>query len=334
MNARIQAISHYLPEAVLTNSDLKREHPDWDVEKAAGSTGVYSRHIAANDEIASDLAYKAALRLFDEYEIDRSEIDFVLFCTQSNDYLTPTTACILQDRLGLRSGVGAVDFNQGCAGFIYGLSLAKGLIIQGSAKKILLLTSETISKYLHHGDRSVRMLFGDGATASLIVPSEEQGIGDFVFGTDGRGFDKIILKRGGARFPYDYTLADMPDGYGNVHNENNFYMDGQAIFLFSIKRGPAVIRELLEKTGESLSDFDYIIPHQANRLIVETIGRQLKVDSSKLIIDIAETGNTVSSTIPLVLSRAIISGKLKKGDKVLLAAFGVGLSWAATSVCL
>lgn len=168
MGAYIKAISYYLPETVLTNEALVREFPEWSVDKVAQKVGVHSRHLAGEHETAGDMAERAARRLFDEYTIDPKEVDFLLLCTQSPDYFFPSTACILQNRLGLRTDVGAFDYNLGCSGCVYGLAVAKGLIAGGIARNVLLLTAETYNKYLHPSDKSNRSIFGDGAAACLI----------------------------------------------------------------------------------------------------------------------------------------------------------------------
>ena len=160
-------------------------------------TGVRQRHIAGPDECASDLGVAAAERLFAEFDIDRSTIDFLLFCTQTPDYLLPTTSCLMQDRLRLRTSIGALDFNLGCSGFVYGLALAEGLIRSGGARRVLLVTAETYSKYIDPTDRSLRTIFGDGAAATLIEPSDEPSLGSFIFGTDGRGADTLLVTEGG-----------------------------------------------------------------------------------------------------------------------------------------
>lgn len=327
-------MTYYLPENLLTNEDLKKDFPEWNVDEMHQSTGVYSRHISLPDETPSDLAYKAAERLFSENNFDRNTIDFILFCTQSNDYITPTTACVLQNRLCIPVSAGAVDINQGCSGFLYGLALADGLIKAGTAKNILLLTAETSSRYINKKDKSCRFLFGDGASAAIIsdVPGKLLlNVGKFVLGTDGKGYQNIIIKYGGAR----QSLSDAPpeeikDEYGNIRTASDFYMNGNAVFLFSINTGPKLVIQTLEKSGLGINDIDYFVLHQANKIILETIRKRLCVPEDKVIIDIETTGNTVSSSVPIVLSNLCKRINLKKGNKILIAAFGVGYSWGAT----
>jgi 3-oxoacyl-[acyl-carrier-protein] synthase-3 len=336
MKSFIKAVSVYLPEKILTNEELNNEFPEWKVFKLSKVTGINTRHISAVDEISSDMACKAAEKLFVEHKINRKTIDFIMFCTQSNDYLTPTTACILQKRLNIPTSCGAFDYNLGCTGYVYGLSIAKGLIESGSAKNILLLTAETITKYINPGDKSTRILFGDGATASLISSAKENSqsfIDRFIFGTDGRGYKNIILKYGGARFPLkDAITADLTDKYGNIQNETNFYMNGPAVFNFSIKIAPLAILQTLKKHKLKLDDVDIFVLHQANKIILDTIRQKLKLPREKFHLCIEDTGNTVSSTIPIALNDAINKGIIKNGSTVMLVAFGVGYSWASCIV--
>ena len=199
--AAIGPIAIYLPETVETNEFLKAQHPRWDMDLIYAKTGVRARHWAAPGQCASDLGVEAAQRLFAQHQIDRQTIDFLLFCTQTPDYPLPTTACLMQQRLGLPTSVGALDFNLGCSGFVYGLALADGLIHSGAARRVLLITAETYSKYIDPTDRSLRTIFGDGAAATLIEAAAEPSLGSFVFGTDGRGADTLIVGQGGARPP-------------------------------------------------------------------------------------------------------------------------------------
>lgn len=198
--AAIGPIAIYLPEKVEDIAYLKSQYPRWDMDLIYAKTGVRARHIAAPEECPSDLGVAAAEGLFAQHQIDRSTIDFLLFCTQTPDYPLPTTACLMQERLGLPTSIGALDFNLGCSGFVYGLSLADGLIRSGAARRIP-VTAETYSKYIDATDRSLRTIFGDGAAATLIDASEEQSLGSFVFGTDGRGADTLMVTEGGARRP-------------------------------------------------------------------------------------------------------------------------------------
>jgi 3-oxoacyl-[acyl-carrier-protein] synthase-3 len=336
MTSFIEAISYYLPETVLSNADLAARFPDLKIDDLTRLTGVMNRHIAADGETAADMAVSAAEKLFAEHHIDRNSIDFVLFNTQWSDYITPASACIIQERLGIQRNTGALDLSQGCTGYIYGLSVARGLIETGSAKRILLLTSDTITRSIHTLDRSNRAIFGDGAAATLIsVRDDTKGphIGRFTFGTDGSGYQEIIIRQGGAKFPLpQYQQEDYIDSYGNIRNDACFYMNGTTIFSFSVKIVPELLSRTLESNNLHYEDIDFFIFHQANLIILETLIKKNKIPMEKTIIHLEDCGNTVSSTIPIALYHALNEGRIAKGDKVLLAGFGVGLSWAGTVV--
>lgn len=332
----IKAISYYLPEKRLTNSEIKTLHPDWNVDEMEQYTGVKTRYISASDEYASDMAEKAAKKLFIEHSINPDEIDFLILCTQTTDYIAPATSCVMQNTLGLSKNIGAFDFNLGCTGFVYGLSMAKGLIESNSAKNVLLITSENISKYIHPLDKSTLFLFGDAAAATLISKSEfsdNSGIGNFSFGTDGSGVDKIFLKYGSPRNPLtEAKIEDSMDRFGNILNDSKFYMNGPAVFNFSINTAPKHIQDLLLKEKTKIDEIDFFILHQANKLILDTIRKKLRVPENKFIINIEKYGNTVASSIPIAFSDAIGEKVIKKGDKILLSAFGVGYSWASVII--
>lgn len=336
MKSYIRAISYHLPEEVISNDDLARQFPDLKIDDLTRLTGVRTRHIADNDETAADLAYHAAMKLFSEHEISPDEIDHIIFCAQGADYITPSTSCILQDRLGISENAGSLDINQGCTGFIYGLSIANGLIATDNAMNVLLLTSINISELLHTEDKSNRAIFGDGAAATLIssntnLPGSE--IGNFVFGTDGKGFDTIIIRNGGARYPhYKHDAEDFTDENGNIRNHRNFYMNGAGVFNFSVEKTPVLINQVLEKAGLSHDEIKLYVLHQANQIILESIFRKMKIPKEKQLFQLENCGNTVSSTIPIALYHAIADGKIKRGDKVVLAGFGVGFSWAGCVV--
>ena len=330
MGAYIKAISYYLPDRVVTNEDLVKEFPEWDVEKVYSKVGVKERHLAADSETAGDLAEKAALKLFEEYQVSPSDIDFLLLCTQSPDYRLPSTACILQDRLGIPTSAGAFDYDLGCSGCIYGMAVAKGLIAAGLASHVLLLTAETYTKYLHPDDKSNRTIFGDGAAACLI--SKEKGlaeIGDFVFGTDGSGADNLMVKTQGARFP-ERTGLSTEDDDGHVNRDDYLYMNGSAIFNFTLEQVPPMMKQLLEKSGLGKDDIDYYVFHQANKYMLSTLRKICGISKDKFHIDLEHTGNTVSSTILISLKDSLEQGLICPGMKVMACGFGVGLSYGGT----
>ena len=327
MEAYIKAISYYLPEKVVTNEQLVEEFPEWSVDKIAKKVGINERHIAADDETAGDMAYKAAEKLIQENGIRRDSIDFVLLCTQSPDYFLPSTSCIIQSRLGLPTKCGAFDFNLGCSGYEYGLAVAKGLIVSGVAKNILLLTAETYNKHIHPKDKGNRTIFGDGASASLISSDGFAKIGEFVLGSDGSGYDRLIHKTGAMR--HYQPLNDFhEDENGTPLSSDHLYMDGKAIFDFTSDIVPPMIEETLVKHQLKMEDVDLFVFHQANRYMINYLRKLMEIDKDKFYVFMETVGNTVSSTIPIALCEAKKEGKLH--GNVVLAGFGVGLSYGAT----
>jgi len=335
--AILRAIEFHLPEKVETGADLASVFPEWPVAKIEEKTGIARRHIAGPGECASDLAAEAARKLFASHACTAAEIDFILLCTQTPDYLLPTTACVLQDRLGIPTSAGALDFNLGSSGFVYGLSLAQGLIETGAARNVLLLTADTYSKLLYPADKSVRTIFGDGAAAALISAGEESAdeplLGPFVFGTDGAGAPNLIVPAGGMREPRSEASATpVSDSSGNVRTRETLFMDGGEIFAFTLSKVPLLVKQLLAKSGKTAEQIDLFVLHQPNRYMLESIRKQLRVPPERFYIYLADCGNTVSATIPIALKAAQQDGTLQSGHLVMLVGFGVGYSWAATLV--
>ena len=331
IRAAIKAISTFLPATTLTNEQLAEEFGDWDASKIYEKTGIAQRHIAASDECASDLGVAAAQKLFESGACAPADIDFLLFCTQSPDYFLPTTACTMQHRLGLRTDSGAIDFNQGCSGFVYGLSLAKSLIESGTSRTVLLITAETYSKFINPQDRGVRTIFGDGAAATLVgaLESETELLGPFIFGTDGRGAQELIVPAGGSRKGVSVYLAASTE-HEEWRTERDLYMNGPEIFNFTLKTVPHAVNQLLEKCARRQEEIDFFILHQANKFMLESLRRKMKIPAEKFWIEMEAYGNTVSSTIPIALTAAREQERIQSGDRVALVGFGVGYSWGAT----
>ena len=311
MKVYIKALSYYLPERIVTNAELLKDFPEWSVDKVTAKVGVTSRHLAADNETAGDLAEKAARRLFEEYGISPSEIDFLLLCTQS-----PVTS-------------GAFDYNLGCSGCIYGLAVAKGLVSAGIARNVLLLTAETYSKYLHPSDKSNRSIFGDGAAACLISTDGFVEIGDFVCGTDGSGAENLIVKTGASK-QRKPTGIFKEDEEGHTWYDDYLYMNGGAIFNFTLETVPVLVRQLLDKSGSQKEEIDYFIFHQANKFMLNTIRKVCVLPKEKFYVSLENTGNTVSSTVLIGLKDCLLNGTIKAGMQVVVAGFGVGLSWGGT----
>lgn len=333
MKSEIRAIAYHLPERELSNEHLAAEYPGWTMEKIQEKTGIRCRRIAAPSECASDLGVEACRKLFAQVTCQPEDIDFLLFCTQSPDYYLPTTACVMQDRLGIPTHAGALDFNLGCSGYIYGLGLAAGLIETGQARNVLLVTAETYSKHIHAGDRSVRTLFGDAAAATLVSAGNGRGIGPFVYGTDGTGAGKLIVPAGGMRQPRTAATAEVQtDDQGNNRSADNLFMDGAEIFTFTLKSVPKLVEATLEKSGATMDDIDYFVFHQANRFMLESLRRKIRIPQEKFLTFFEDCGNTVSSTIPIVLQAKSEQGVIRAGHRLMLVGFGVGYSWGATLV--
>ncbi|SHK28373.1 3-oxoacyl-ACP synthase III family protein [Epilithonimonas mollis] len=308
----IAAIEYYLPRNILTNDDIAKEFPEWSAEKIKAKIGVESRHIAEQDETALDMAYKACKKLFRNY--DKNKIDFILFCTQSPDYFLPTTACILQDKLGLSKSVGALDFNLGCSGFVYGLTLAKGLIATGIAQNILLVTSETYSKFLDKEDKSNRTIFGDGAAVTIVEKDSAKSDFQFSVGTDGSGFSNLIVENGASR-----NNAEKPV----------LYMKGPKIFTFAVENIPTLINDTLEKNRLRMDDIDLFVFHQASSYMLNYLKDLCNIPDEKFFMEMKDIGNTVSASIPIALKLAQDKSIIQKGNKVMVVGFGVGYSWGA-----
>ena len=285
--------------------------------------GITERHIAADDETATDMAYHAAENLFAQ-GVDRNAVDFIILCTQSPDYFLPSSACILQDRLGLSKQCGAFDFNLGCSGYEYGLAIAKGLIAANIAKNILLLTAETYTKYLHEQDKGNRTIFGDGASASLVSTEGFAEIGEVVVGTDGSGAENLIVRSLGSRHK-DLMNNAQVDEDGNIVSGDHLYMHGGNVFNFTADVVPPMVEELLEKSHLKQDEVDLWVFHQANKYMINYLRKLLDIDKDKFYIYMQTVGNTVSSTIPIALCEARKENRLH--GNILLAGFGVGLSW-------
>jgi 3-oxoacyl-[acyl-carrier-protein] synthase-3 len=332
VKAAVRGIEYFLPERVLTNEQLASQFQDWTAQKILDKTGISERHLTASDECASDLAEKACLKLFAAGNCSSADVDFILLCTQSPDYFLPTTACILQDRLGIPTSAGALDFNLGCSGFVYGLALAKGLVETGQANNVLLITSETYSKFMNPEDKSVRTIFGDAGAATLVVRQENslgdtELLGPFVFGTDGSGAENLIVRAGAMRQPHENST--QLDHEGREKTCANLYMNGGEIFNFTLRIIPPVVRDVLIRADKSLDDVDLFVFHQANRYMLEHLRKKLHIPEQKFYISMEYTGNTVSCTIPIAINHALRDGTLKPGATVMMVGFGVGYSWGA-----
>ncbi len=320
----IGPIASYIPEQTESNDDLAAQNPNWDMDVIFEKTGIRTRHIAAPEQCVSDLGVEAAERLFSQHDIDRDSIDYLLFCTQTPDYPLPTTACLVQDRLGLRTSIGALDYNLGCSGYVYGLSLADGLIRSEVARKVLLITSETYSKYVHSTDRSLRTIFGDGATATLVEAADQPSMGHFVFGTDGSRADTLMVTDGGSCPPERAMKPRKRKRW-----PSRLYMDGPELLQFALGVIPKAVEQVLAKAGQGREDVDYYLMHQATSHLLEHVRARMGLEREELPVELAEYGNTVSCTLPILIESMRNGERLTPGRQSVMVGFGVGLSWAA-----
>lgn len=319
--AYISNLEVYFPDNIVSNIDLEGIVEKLSAIKIGAKIGVNNRHVALADQSALDLAEGACRKILEK--VDAESIDYLLLCTQSPEYFLPTTACILQDRLGLPTHCAALDFNLGCSGYVYGLSLAKGIIASGQAKKVMLVTSDTYSKYIGHEDVANRSIFGDAATATIIEPSDDDCLGQFVLGTDGSGAKNLIVKNGAFGSP---NKDNSKDDY--------LYMDGPEIFNFTIKAVPKLVENVLAKNDMNLDDLDYSVFHQANAYMLNYLRKKCSIPSEKFHIGMENCGNTVSSTIPIGLKQAIDDNRINSQSKVLIVGFGVGYSYGGTIITI
>lgn len=327
MNAAIKRIEYYLPEKIVTNADLQEAFPHWDVDKVEKKSGVVSRHIAAANETAMDLSIKACEKLFGQY--NKNKIDGIIYCTQSPDYIMPSNSFLLQRHFKLNESAFAFDFNHACTGYIYALMMANSFIRSGAASHLLVINADTYSRYINPKDRSTRVLFGDGAAASIIEAAEDgMEVMDTMLATYGDGYDKFMIPAGAARMPHSpVTAAEITDAAGNTRSSDNIKMDGFAVWSFINSKVPQQVKSLLQKNQLEIADIDLFIFHQASLMTIESLMKIMKLDKEKVFINIQEIGNTVSASIPIAIKDAMDAGRLQRGRKIILCGFGVGLSY-------
>ena len=325
----IEAVAYAFPERRLSNDELRKAYPHWDFDRLEKRTGVFSRYVAASGETALDFALQACERLQEDGRLRPEEIDAVIFCTQSPDYIMPPNACLLHGALGLRTGALAFDITLACSGYIYGLQIASGLIAAGAGARVLLATADTYTRFIHDGDRATRCLFGDGGAVSLISGSENGWrIRDIRCGTAGKHHDKFMIPAGGMRLPCSAeTARETVDQSGNIRTAEHIRMDGLGVLSFFNSTVPCAVREALQRNGLELRDIDLFVFHQASQVALDNLSAALRIPPAKMVYDLAETGNLVSASIPVALQRAFESGRVQPGQRVLLCGFGVGLSW-------
>lgn len=319
MKSFVKYISTYLPSVEITNEEIAARFPEWDSDKIFDKIGIKKRNIAAKDEFVVDMACSAIENLTKQHDFDLDSVDYFILCTQSPDYQLPTSACIVQNQVGLSKDCGAIDINQGCSGYIYGLSLASALVESGNFKNVLLVTADMYSKRIHYNDKGNISLFGDAATATIISTEGEYEIGKFTLGTDGSGFENLIVKNGGLRNKEDF----------NEENLDNFlYMDGSAIFDFTSKNVPALVNQNLEINELKKEDIDLFVFHQANTFMLNFLRKRIGIPQDKFLLNMENYGNTVSSSIPLAFSPYFNENY----KNIMMVGFGVGYSWGAIAI--
>ncbi len=334
MSVGIVDISYCLGSDRLSNAELQLENPQWDMDRIFERTGVTSRPIAAPAETALDLGEKAATALLEKLDMSGDQIDALIFCTQTPDHVLPSNSVLLHGRLGIPQGVMAFDIMHACSGFIYGLGIGRSLVLSGTASRVLLVTADTYTRLLHPQDRSTRPIFGDGAAATLIsVVEPALTILDMTFATAGKQAGRFIVKSGGARYPKHSPVVDvMVDKSGRVRSDEHIYMDGMGVLSFFTGVVPKAVKEILTRNQLSIDDISLFVFHQASQLALEGLQRTLAIPENKILIDLSDTGNLVSASIPVALTRVMASRRPQPGKLAVLCGFGVGLSWGTALV--
>ena len=322
MQALITGWGYYVPPRVLTNADLERmvdTSDAWIYER----TGIRERHVVEGDEVTSGMATKAAKEALARARVRAEDLDAIIVATTSPDYFLPTAACLVQENLGARKAA-VFDLGAACAGFVYGLAVARGLVASGAARKILLVGAETISRFIDWTDRATCVIFGDGAGAVVIEASAAgAGIQSTALHGDGRQKKHLRLEGGGALHP-----ASRRDDLAS----NFIQMNGPEVFKLAVPAMADAAKEALAQAGLGLEDVDLFVPHQANARIIEAVAKRLGLDRSKVFIDIDRFGNTSAASIPIALCDAVGQGRVRQGDTLVFAAFGGGMTWGAAVV--
>jgi 3-oxoacyl-[acyl-carrier-protein] synthase III len=330
MGLVISHIEYYLPEKVVTNEDLAIENPEWDIKKIEKKSGVKNRHISTPDQTALDLAIKTIEKGLSTGKIMKDQIQAIIFCTQSQDYIMPSNSFLVHKHFGFSEEVWTFDYNLACSGYIFGLAISQGILEANLAKNILLITAETYSKYLNPKDRSTSILFGDAAAVSLLSNDKGRGIIDIILSSNGGKYDTFYIPAGGFRLPKDRDTKKITiDRSGNERNLENIHMNGFAVWQFISEKVSLQIIELLARNKLSVNDIDLFVFHQASKMTLDSLTKILKINEDKVFVNLENIGNTVSSSIPIALKDAEDIARLKRGDLILLSGFGVGLSWGS-----
>jgi len=317
MYSRIAGTGKYLPEKVLTNFDLEKMVETSD-EWIRTRTGIERRHIAADDQATSDLAYHASVAALEDAGVDPEDIDFVLVGTTTPDLIFPNVGCLLQERLGISRGP-AFSLEAACSGFIYALGVADQFVRSGQAKRALVIGAETMSRIIDWTDRETCVLFGDGAGAVILEQAEQPGIVYSKLAADGRYRDLLYASSG--------VSAPVRDEQGSA-----LRMKGNEVFRVAVKTLETIVAEVMQANGLEKGQIDWLIPHQANIRIIQATAKRLQMPMERVVLTVQEHGNTSAASVPMALDTAIRDGRVKRGDLLLLEAFGGGFTWGAALV--
>ena len=310
MTGEISCINYALPKKKISIKKVCKSN-NWPYERVVASTGIKYKYVSNKNETALNLAISACKKL----KIKKNDIDALIYVTQSPEYLLPTTACILQDKLNLRKDILAYDINQGCSGFVYGLFTGYSFLKYKEIKNILLICSDTYTKYIKKGNQSCETIFSDGASA-MILKKNSFKKSNFKFATDGSGFKDLIVKNSAT----NYKINSFPE----------LFMDGKKVLMFTMSNIPSFILNFLKKNKLKINQIKYFVFHQASKVVIDNLVRKMNLPKKKVFCNYENIGNTVSSTIPIALFDLILKKKIKRGDKLLLCGFGVGYSMAAS----
>ncbi len=319
-NPVVRGIGSYAPEHIMTNEDLE-EMVDTTDERIQKRTGIKRRRIASDDQASSDLGLEAANKALDDAGLESSDVDLIVVATSTPDMLFPATGCVLQDKLGVET-IPAYDLGAGCSGFLYALSTARGQILSGEIDTALVVGAEVTSRFNNWGDRSTCILFGDGASAVVLgnQMDAEQGIQSLELHAEGSLGDILKRPAGGSAMPIDEEVLEL----GKQYTE----MDGSALYKVAVRRMTEVAKSALDRAGVTLDEIDWIVPHQANLRIIEAVEKRLDLTDDKVVVNVQEYANTSAASVGLAMDEGYRDGRIKSGDRILLIAFGAGLTWA------
>jgi 3-oxoacyl-[acyl-carrier-protein] synthase III len=320
--AKFTAFGSCTPKKILTNQDLEKI-VDTNDEWIRSRTGMVERHIASADEAASDFAYPAAVRAIESSPVKYRDIDMIIVATISGDQPFPSTACVIQKKLGLKD-IPCMDVSAGCTGFIYAVDMARQYVENGNYKNILVIGVEILTKITNWKDRNTCVLFGDGAGACIISRAEPTDISriiDSKLWADGSQGEYLYLAAGGSRLPASHKTVD--------ENQHTIYMEGNRIYKLAVRSMSSAVEEIIKRNNTKAEDVDWVIPHQANLRIIEGVADKLHVPMSKVIVNIEKYANISSATVPVATDEAIRSKKIRRGDMMVMVAFGAGLTWGS-----